>query len=323
MNDKAYTNNRKFKVVRDIEEAKDLWEHFSPHKEIDDEWDFRYTFFKRLHYDLHFIVEYEQEKPIGLLPLQMNNLNGLMPPYYRKDGNAFLEFFGGDDTDSNAVFQKSQTTHFMDYIKSLDIPTYLAPLASSYNTLSNIIFYDNKYYLDLQNYKSYEDFLADKWGKSSRKKANQQVRKLYRDHRIEILENNYEDIALLSEFNKKRFGEDSSFSYDYRKDVFIDLLKLYDVQTLTVVVDGKKEAVSYGIFYKDQYIGMNAGVNNEIEDLAKMLIFLQIDKAIEHGCKRYDAGKGDSGWKEQFHLEKMPQFALTIPSCSITQTNFA
>lgn len=30
------------------------------------------------------------------------------------------------------------------------------------------------------------------------------------------------------------------------------------------------------------------------------------------GCKTYDAGKGDSGWKEQFHLTRIPQYMLTI-----------
>lgn len=301
----------RFRIVTKPEEAAVLWERFSPHKSLDDEWDFRYTFFKYLSFELYFIVGEVDEHPQFLLPLQKNTLKGLMPPYYPGDNKEFLEFFGGDDTDDNRIMGISDARVF-DFLKTQSLPARLAPLASSSETSDKEGFYEDKYILDFIDYKTYEDFLQNKWSSQSRKKIRQQLRKLYREHSIEILVNNYEDIDLIVKYNIQRFGEASSFRFEYRKEIFRDLIELYDVLTLTVVVDGKKEAVSYGIIYKNTYIGMNAGVNSAIPDLSKLLILAQIDHAIARGCKTYDAGKGDSGWKEQFHLKKIPQYMLNI-----------
>lgn len=189
----------------------------------------------------------------------------------------------------------------------------MAPLTHPY-TYEDLVsdIYEYKYYLPLEQYKSYEDYLDDKWSKDSRKKIRQQIRSIYRDHSIQILQNNYEDIKVMSELNKERFGEDSSFTYPYREKIFTTLSKFYQVEMLTILENGIKHGVSYGIKYKNTYIGMNAGISYEIEDLGKLLTLLQINRAIELGCTLYDAGKGSSGWKEAFRFTKVPQYKLII-----------
>ncbi len=301
-----------FRTVTDVNQAKQLWNELSPHQTIDDEWKFRHAFFKPLTYTPHFIAGFENGKVIGLLPLQKNTGEGLMPPYHTSK-SPFLEFFGGDDTDDNKIIQRlySQLT-FEDFRPHITLPTYLAPLDPQYESVPGVTFYETKYFINVSNYKSHEDFLRDKWSKDSRKKMLQQIRKIYNEHTVEILENNYEDIELLSSLNVQRFGDKSSFSHAYRKRVFEDLTTLYDVIVLTLVIDGKKQGVCYGIHYKNTYIGMNAGVNNEVPDLPKLLIMLQIDKTINLGCTIYDAGKGDSGWKEMYKLDKQPQYQLHL-----------
>jgi hypothetical protein len=302
-----------FKIISDVEEAKRTWEILSPSINIDDEWNFRYAFFKHLPYDLFFIVGCENNEPRELIALQKNNLEGLMPPYYPGDGKPFLEFFGGDDTDDNKVLGYREFDHVFGFLKQQNTPAYLAPLDSTYQQTEGSQFYENKFYLDLKNYKSHEDFLLDRWSSDSRKKIRQQINKIYREHNIEILINNYEDIDLIAKYNLERFGKESSFSFGYRKEIFKDLTQLYDALTLTILIDGKKEAVSFGIIYNQTYIGMNAGVNSNIPDLPKLLIMLQIDKAIELGCNMYDVGKGDSGWKENFKLDKTSQYIIPFP----------
>ena len=302
--------NLTFKIISDLEKAKEYWNLLSPHKFIDDEWDFRYAFFKRLSYELHFIVAFDSEKPIALLPLQENNLLGLMPPYYPEDDQPFLEFFGGDDTDDNNIL--GDNSLFRELTSQVKERAYLAPLDPIFENFPNASWYENKYFVDITGYKSYEDFLVDKWGNSSRKKILQQIRKIEREHKIEIIYDNVDDIELLAEFNIERFGERSSFSYKYRKEIFKDLAKFYPVIMITMIIDGKKSAVSFGLHYKDAYVGMNAGVSSEIPDLPKMLTLYQMGRAIELGCRIYDAGKGDSGWKENFKFEKIPQFKIIL-----------
>ena len=296
-------------IITSEKEAKHVWELLSPHKTIDDEWNFRYSFFKHLPYELRFITSYKNSKPFSLLPLQVNSGDGLLPPY-AKTRKPFLEFFGGDDTDDNKIL--GEEINPQDLSAYFNFPVYLAPLDPHIKTFKTTEPYEKKYYLNLQNYSNYKDFLKDRWSKDSRKKLMQQIRRIYKNHSIQVLENNYEDIDLLADLNIKRFGKDSSFSFPYRKEIFRDLTNFYNVVMLTLIVDGEKEAVSYGINYKNIYTGMNAGVNGNIPDLPKLLIMLQINKAIELGCKVYDAGKGDSGWKEAFKLDSIPQFRLDI-----------
>ncbi len=207
----------KYEIITDVEKAKEAWNLLSKHETIDDEWDFRYAFFKPLGYDLHFVVAYEDDLPIALLPLQKNNLEGLMPPYYLKDGKPFLEFFGGDDTDDNDILSKSDRHDlFRDLVFQIKDRAYLAPLSPKFETFPNAVWCENKYFVDLTKYKSYEEFLGDTWSSGSRSKILQQVRKINREHSVEVIYNNKEDIDLLSEYNIQRFGERSSFSYPYR-----------------------------------------------------------------------------------------------------------
>lgn len=303
-----------FKVITTREEAKGAWETLSPHKTIDDEWNFRYAFFEHLNYDLHFIAGYDDEKLIGLLPLQRNKLNGLRPPYGKTANTAFLEFFGGDDTDDNKVWVNKDYEEFIpQFFEQIHEKAYLAPLAKpfTYKTLPSDI-YEYKYYLSLSDYKTYEDYLEDKWSKDSRKKIRQQIRNIYKSYSLQILNNHYKDIKVIGELNKERFGKDSSFTYSYREKIFTTLTKFYQVEMLTVLSNGVKHGVSYGINFKNTYIGMNAGIHYEIEDLGKLLTLLQINRAIELGCTLYDAGKGSSGWKESFKFEKVPQYQLIL-----------
>jgi hypothetical protein len=257
-------------------------------------------------------VGYDKNRPVVLIPLQRNTGVGLMPPY--RDGKGpFLEFFGGDDTDDNIIFSAPEySNQIVEFLKTLGIHVFLAPLNIKYKTYDEANFYDNKYYINLENYKDSEEFLRNEWSKSSRKTILKQVRKIYREHEIRIMEDRYSDIDLLAEYNIKRFGKDSSFAFAYRKQIFKELIRKFNVVMLSIVVDGKTEAVSYGIKYKKIYVGMNAGVSGKIDDLSKLVILAQIDKAINLGCTVYDAGKGDNGWKESYKFSKIPQFSLSF-----------
>lgn len=305
-------NEFNFKIITDLEEAEKAWNEFSPHFTIDDEWAFRFAFIKHLNYELYFIAGYDGEKLVGLLPLQKNNLEGLRPPYGKEVTKPFLEFFGGDDTDDNVVLLKPGYGEYVNqFFEQIPIKAYLAPLAKSYT--SDSVPYTNKYLVNIEGVKDYFDYIESKVpGSSSRKTLRKRAKHLYANYKIELIYNNYEDLALISQISIQRFGVESSFNFPYRQQIFEDLTKLYQVETITIMVDGKKEGVSYGIKYKDVYVGMNAGVNHEIRDLGKLLSLLQIDRAIQLGCKAYDGGKGSGVWKEEFGFQIIPQYRLDI-----------
>ncbi|HVZ58953.1 MAG TPA: GNAT family N-acetyltransferase [Patescibacteria group bacterium] len=302
-----------FRIIESVDEAKEIWDRLSPHKTIDDEWAFRYTFIRDLPYKIHFIVAYEADQPVAFLPLQLNNREGLQPPYAPTDID-FLEFFGGDDTDDNGILQKETNKSREEAIlKQVKSPCILAPLASETLGGRAAELYTSKYVLPLAGYKNYEEYIEVMWQGSSRKKLRQQMRGLYNKYTIEIINNNYNDLDRLFDLNIKRFGDSSSLSTPRRRQIFRNLSELYSVEMISIRVDGKVESVSYGINYKQTYIGMNAGTNTDIQDLGKLLVLLQIGRAIQLGCTAYDGGKGSGVWKEEFKFNKIPQYLLRLP----------
>jgi hypothetical protein len=179
-------NNLRFEIVSDSEKAKELWNVFSPHKTIDDEWEFRSIFFTPLGYLLQFYVAYDGDTPVALLPLQENNREWLTPPYL-PEGGTFLEFFGGDDTDDNGIFTKPGYENVVtQLLAQLKMQTILAPLRDEKIGEQTAEFYTNKYLLPLTGYANYEDYIEAVWSGSRRKKLRQQMRGLYSKYAIEV-----------------------------------------------------------------------------------------------------------------------------------------
>ena len=315
MSNYLYTNPIKFRVVDDIETAKSMWEYSSPHEEIDDDWNFRYAFYKYLKFPLHFIAGYHDHKPVGLLPLQWNTGKGPTPESYEFKKN-FIEFFGGDDMDSNKVFVKPGYEDLIPaFLQQINEPAVLAPLASPYMIANHTPeAYTTKYIADLKDMTEFRDFTTKYFDGKGRGKLNNQLSKLYRSYEIKIEDAKAEDLEMLFDYNKERFGETSSFQWEYRKQVFRDLMSQYDHDVFKVVINGDTKAISFSLLYKKTYLSMNIGYDYAIRDLGKLVVSTQFERAIKLKSELYDGGKGDSGWKEQFHLDKIPQYRLTIPS---------
>lgn len=302
-----------FKVVRDINQAKVIWQALSPNKTLDDQWDFRFAFVRPLHFLPYFVVAFDDALPVGLLPLQVNTQEGLLPPYAPPAGS-FLEFFGGDDTDDNQLLLlPGYDIPLTQFLEHCSLPTLLAPLRHQHRT-PNVTTepYEYKYLLDLTHFMNYDDYLSKTWSSDSANRLRNQMRKLYRDHQIEVTYNDPKALDLVVELNRQRFGESSSFRYVYRQEVFRNLMALFPTECITITVDGRPAAAAYAIRYNNTFVGMNMGADHEIRNLGKLLNLLQIDRAIALGMKCYDAGKGNSGgWKTNFKFEPVPQYQLS------------
>ena len=119
---------------------------------------------KSLKFPLHFIVGYDGAKPVGLLPLQLNTGKGPTPDSYGFKKN-FLEFFGGDDMDSNKVFVKEGYEFTVpQFLQQIHDQSVLAPLAEEYkiNNFQAQAF-TTKYVADLKEI-SQQSFLMEKVG---------------------------------------------------------------------------------------------------------------------------------------------------------------
>ncbi len=306
-------NNLTFRVVSDESEAKIMWEMFSPHKSLDDEWDFRYTWFRYIESPLHFIVGYDNDNPIGLLPLQFNQVKGLDAKLLNMN-QPFLEFFGGVDTDDNRIFLKEDfeiyELKFFQEIKSPAILTSLPnPVVVGENTSE---FYLDRFSLALDTLTDFKSFLKTHFDGKSRQRLINRINRVHKNYAIEIRDAKPEDIEILFELSKDRFGEGSSFNLEYRRKIFTELTKLFTTDIFTIYVNNLPKAVSYAIVHNNVYTSLNMGYDYTIDDLGKVVFATQIERALAKNCTTYDAGQGDNGWKEHFRLTKIPQYQLSL-----------
>lgn len=306
-------NTLTFKVITDLAEAKAFWELFSPNSTIDDEWAFRYEFYKYLNFPLHFIVGYDGEKPVGLLPLQLNTNKGMSTVRFEMT-EPFLEFFGGIDTDDNKVFILPEYKQFIpEFLKQINSIAVLAPLAEQYTVSNNqAIYYTDKFVVDLKGLTNLDMFLEKNFHGKSKRRLRNRIHYFYKNYKIEIRKGTDKDLELLFSLNQSRFGERSAFHMEHRRQLFRDLLHLYNADLFTIYIDGKPKAVSFSLMHKGVYSGLNSGYDYSIRDLGKFVFITKIQRAIELGCEVFDAGKNDNGWKEHFHLQKIPQYKLSL-----------
>ena len=283
-----------FKIIKDLSQAKAIWQQLSPQKTLWDDWDFRYCFYKYYNWELFFYTGYLDGQIVGVLPLQYN------------PEKKFLEFFGGNYMEENKILVKKDCQQFIpDFYKQVDKEAELDDISGQDALTQSLPLHEYKYIYNLSGITSLEEFIDKYFDSDSRKKK----RRLLKEE-VEIIYNNFNDFNLMIDLNLKNFGEKSSFHFPFRKEIFRDLLKLnYEPILLTSIINGKKEAVSFALKYKDKFISLNSGVNSaSFPWLEKYLILKKVAKAIELKCRIFDACVGDCGWEENWHLEKIPQF---------------
>lgn len=291
--------NTTVRRITSLEEGRKVWEALSPNGLISDDFSFRYAYYNLQNYPLYFYTAYEDDKVVGLLPLQLNTETNK------------LEFFGGTYFEDNRAFVKDNNVHSLyTLFSSIDHPADLLWMHDSMKIVEGAVFQDYKYILPLSNFKNVEDYMQQLWSKKSISNAKSQFRKFGSDD-IKIVEGRKQDLARLIEFNKMRFGEESTFNKTERLHFFNEIFQKFETLFLSIFIKEELVGVGVGIMYNKTYIGVNMGVKGGIDGLGKFLTFQKIDQAIAHNAQFYD-GRGENlGWKESFHFEKRPQYKFS------------
>lgn len=290
--------NVDFKIVENLSEAKFYWDLLVEQKSIFDNWDFRYCFYKYFNYPIYFKVGFIEGSPIGLLPLQQNIDDG------------YLEFFGGNFMENNKVSIKTEAEQYVpNFYQDLPGKAKLEYIIGTDNFTKNLPVLDQKYFLNLNNLKSSEDYLQNYFDSDSRGKLKRKLKKIQQE-KVEVLDNNLLDIEQLMQFKINRFGESSTFNWPHRKEIFRDILKLpVKIFLNSFYLNEVLQGVSLSILYQGDYAFVNFGINDEaFKNFTTFLNVYNIDQAITAGAKSFDAFCGDCGWKELWHLEKSPQY---------------
>ncbi len=299
--------NRGFKIeiIKNIKEAQKLWNALSPNQTLWENWDFRHCFYKYFNYELFFYLGCLDNQPIGLMPLQYNS------------NNDYLEFFGGEFMEENQVFInqgfEKLIPNFYQNIQNANINCNLGDISNP-NPNPKLELDEYKYVYNLSGLSNADQVLT-KYLKPKRRKSKQIIfREFNEQYRVKTEINNYADVDLMIDFNKRNFKSESSFNLPHRTEIFHDLLNWKDkVCIITLLINNKKQAVSFAAMHNNNYTFLNSGTNKkEFPDLGNYLTYKNIEQAINMGFQKFDACSGDCGWKEMWHFEKIPQFKFIV-----------
>jgi CelD/BcsL family acetyltransferase involved in cellulose biosynthesis len=298
-------------IVRDTSEARRMWDLLSPRMYLYDEWDVRWAFFDPDRCDIRFHVLFDDSEPVGVLPLQFDT-----SPEYR-----YLEFFGGDFMEYNRPFMKSGYEHVARNIyASVTERAELEEMVGEDPFTCTLPVDDATYRLDLRPYRNAEHFVEREVRSDSIRYALRRLRSLP----VTLRAQRVDDLSVLFEQSVRTFGDDSWFADPHYRRAFerLSVCTVCTMQTYSFLFEDRVVGVVYSVDYRGRsYLLMTSTDRDRIPEVAKLLIFHTIDSAIARGCQWLEAGVGDCGWKERWHLERvdvrrcsLPQRAFTPPS---------
>lgn len=317
------SQNLKLKITHDIAECQNLWREFSPNESIFDLWEIRVAFYAGYKFQPYFLSFYKDQKIIGLLPLwfNANPTFGKLSSDYRK-----FTWFGGGWPEDNLFFAKNEDIIPLMLLaapKPLELAC-LRPLPK-YDFLQSFSGWsleeDKKYFLDLTNLQSTDDFLTH-LKKKKRYNLKRDKRKIL-EFSPKILIDGGSNLEEMFELSIDRFrikypddpSEQSAFEDERRKEVFREIVKNagdYQVRLISTIIDDKIEAVEFGLVYKKTYYAFNAGVDvSHFSGLGVFSNLLVIEDALNLGCQKIDFLESDNNWKASWQLSSFYQYQFT------------
>jgi len=288
----------KISVFTSEEDARALWQEFVPKSTAYEQWDLRALFATDEAASPHFILAEVEDNKRFLLPLQEN-------PTRKR-----YEFFGGVYMEENSFYPRDAANEEKCGLYELvPTPCSLTDISSEEYEAEGLEFEEFKYVADLSNVADIEQFIEQQFQGKSKANFKKRIRQAEAAS-AEILEAEDADIEHLFQYNIKNFGENSSFFTEGRQQTFWKLLASpLETHLLKATSNDGIAAVSLGLRVNDDYVYVNAGVDKErYPNVGTLLILENVKRALSLGCKRFDAGVEDLGWKERWHLTRIPQY---------------
>ena len=296
-------------IEENLAECKKLWETFSPHRTLFDEWDVAFCFFDKTIHSLYFLVLVDNNKPKGLLPLM-----------YESSTKSYMSFGGEYMEDIHFWFDKG---HFQLMFDNLPLNTYIfdinhiefESLSEKFPALkSHLTETDYHYFLNLNDFSHDLQKYISSFGKKHRKNLFYDLRKFEsRGAGISWSSKNL-GFNKLVKYNVERFGKESDFidpDFTACMKKLLSSLKKKNILYTSLLTKGKKIiGVEYAAFHKQTYYVLNGGYDLSHMNAGKYLIMLHLKKAEELKADYVDFLSGDSGWKKLWNLQSTPYYTI-------------
>lgn len=297
-----------FSIEKDIDKCKELWEEFSPHEMLWDEWEVMLSLHNKKFHEAHFIIITKEEEIRGIVPLQFN----------KKDQD--YELFGGVLPENRKLWIK--TEDFMEVNENLPNFSYLFDMNGTYiETLMKEIPESQKLFTlsDYNYFLTPEEIQYDfsnhlqKWDKKKRKNFLNDLKGLaLQEPEVKWSEDNLSEAFI--ELNQRRFNEESDYKNDHSKEEAKRLTQTLKekgwLQTQSISIKGKIEAVGISAFQQDTFQIIYAASNPDIKNLGKRLHLENINRANSLRAKKITFMVGQKSWKDQWHFDKEACYSL-------------
>lgn len=319
-----FSRNLKLRVYNNLTKCQELWQEFSNNESIYDLWTIRASFYSGYKFAPYFLTIFQNvgksEVILAVLPLWFNEnpTFGSWNSDYRK-----YVWFGSNWPENNQFFVKSHDLIPL-MLLAAPHPTELAcikPL-SSYKSLESFTGFskeeDKKYFLDLSQVKTLDDFLT-KLKKKKRYNLRRDRRRILSFSPKTIIDDS-KYLEEMFELSIKRFrdkypddpNEYSAFEDERRKNVFrkiVENQREYQVRLITTVINNRVKAVEFGLVYKKTYYAFNAGTDVvHYSGLGVYSNLLVIEDALNLGATKIDFLECDNNWKDSWQLDYLYQY---------------
>lgn len=302
-----YSKPASAQTITDYQECRKLWDEFTPNRTLFDTWEFRMAFQDAYDYRPEFVVLKNSKENLALLPLA-HDVEDNRHIWFGSVWQEEVDFFVKHPRYISQLLKHAPKPLVLEAISKTSID-----LLTNANDIRKFSFDDPKYVLDLDGFKSHEDYLMTlkKNDRRNLRKDRNKIEKL--NPTIEI--DNFSDFDTLVELSKSRFaqkGEDTDWDDPRRVQAFRNVLansgKSYTARMISIKVNGKPAGVDLICHFNDTYFAAKCGYNvYDFPGIGNYMNLYEIDDAIKLGMKRVDFLQSSYQWKNKF-FKALPLF---------------
>jgi hypothetical protein len=295
----------------DLRECRKLWERFSPGQDAWDDWDLIFAFHDQDIHRLHFMVH---ESGVG-------PADGLVPLVHDTTLDRYM-LMGGSYPDGRVLWL--QYEDFPEFFKQLPEPTILFDLKQSWvdgllqvfpQYEANFGEPELRYYLvpaefQFDFYKHLDTFSSER-----RQKFLYDLRNIRKREPV-LRWSDANEANLFIELVNRNFGAESDYASEENarelRRVIEELHRSGRLKTLTIEVEGVKQAVSLSLLHGNKMIALYAASNNDYNNLGKLLNV----ETVQEACRlRVDEISFMTGmrWKADWKMKGEPCLTLRKP----------
>ena len=299
------------RTEKDLQECRTLWERFSPGQDAWDDWDLMFAFHEQNNHRLHFLVhESSDGSPDGLLPLVHDT----------KENRYML--MAGSYPDGRILWLQYQD--FPEVFEQLPEPTVLFDLKQSWvdgllqahpQYACNSGEPELRYYLVPAEFQFDFSRHLDTFSSEKRQKFLYDLRKI-RNREPVLRWSDDNEANLFIELVNRNFGAASDYASDDNANevrrVIEELHRSGRLKTLTIEIDGTRQAVSLSLLHGNKMVALYAASNNDYNNLGKLLNV----ETIQEACRlRVDEISYMTGmrWKADWKMKGEPCLTLRKP----------